>query len=384
MVDSGQKLEKQVKKILDESKGKTISWKNKQFLLLDWQKPMGQKTGEVKTDFLLVLEELNSNKIEMIKISGKQKNMGAVHNKLTAMWCETIYGKDWKKHIINQIKSIVEKDGFHKDKLVNFKKETITLGFRHEIMFEPNSGRERGAKTKPEIYPSVFWGEGCPKEYRDGKMKKLSNKTKQKLKKMNLTYEDNLDIVRDSGIPDYVLKADQSEIKSIDDILKRSYDIKEFAKDCKDDLIDAFFAQNYRINWKAECKHCGTEHRERYENVMNGARIKCLKKDNNSRVKAGKCPNCKKSGRKNSSSDPIQGTDRSMAVHVKWSIVNGKLDGVPILYENHQVDCEKVLVELRNCLLELGITDDSSFKIEMLKGKVTERTYNNLCNTNLN
>ena len=59
MVDSGQKLEKQVKKILDESKGKTISWKNKQFLLLDWQKPMGQKTGEVKTDFLLVLEELN-------------------------------------------------------------------------------------------------------------------------------------------------------------------------------------------------------------------------------------------------------------------------------------------------------------------------------------
>ena len=235
MVDSGQKLEKQVKKILDESKGKTISWKNKQFLLLDWQKPMGQKTGEVKTDFLLVLEELNSNKIEMIKISGKQKNMGAVHNKLTAMWCETIYGKDWKKHIINQIKSIVEKDGFHKDKLVNFKKETITLGFRHEIMFEPNSGRERGAKTKPEIYPSVFWGEGCPKEYRDGKMKKLSNKTKQKLKKMNLTYEDNLDIVRDSGIPDYVLKADQSEIKSIDDILKRSHDIKEFAKDCKED-----------------------------------------------------------------------------------------------------------------------------------------------------
>ena len=69
-----------------------------------------------------------------------------------------------------------------------------------------------------------------------------------KLKKMNLTYEDNLDIVRDSGIPDYVLKADQSEIKSIDDILKRSHDIKEFAKDCKDDLIDAFFALNYRIS----------------------------------------------------------------------------------------------------------------------------------------
>ena len=67
-----------------------------------------------------------------------------------------------------------------------------------------------------------------------------------------------------------------------------------------------------------------------------------------------------------------------MAVYVKWSVIDGKLDGIPMLYENHKKNCEEVLVNLRNCLLELGISDDSSFNIEMLRGKVTDRTQNNL------
>ena len=92
MVDSGQKLEKKVKRILDESIGSEIKWKERKFILLDWAKPMGQKTGEVKTDFLMILEEKDSKKIELVKISGKQRNMGAVHNKLTRIWCESIYG----------------------------------------------------------------------------------------------------------------------------------------------------------------------------------------------------------------------------------------------------------------------------------------------------
>ena len=49
--------------------------------------------GEFHDDFLLFLED-KKQKISMIKISGKQKNMGAVHNKLTAMWCESIYGEN--------------------------------------------------------------------------------------------------------------------------------------------------------------------------------------------------------------------------------------------------------------------------------------------------
>ena len=72
-----------------------------------------------------------------------------------------------------------------------------------------------------------------------------------------------------------------------------------------------------------------------------------------------------------------------MLVSVKFCVVNGKLDGVPILSEHHQVDCEKVLVELRNCLLKLNIPDDSNFDIQMLKGKVTERTKNNLVKEDL-
>ncbi len=376
LVDSGQKLEKKVKEILEKNVGKEISFEGKKFQFLEWGKPMGQKTGEVKTDFLLFLED-KKQKISMIKISGKQKNMGAVHNKLTAMWCESIYGENWEQHMKNQIQSILENDGFHKDKLVNFSKKQITLGFRHEIMYEPNSGRERGNPTKPEIYPAVFWGEGCPKEYRDGKIKTLTKETKDKLEKQDLVYGNNF--VKDSGIPDYVIKANADEINDLDNILNKLQDIKEFSKDYKDDMIDAFFAQNYRIDWKAKCKHCDAEHREMYVNDMDGDKIICIKKAPSGRNETAKCPKCGKTGRKNLSSTPIQGTDRSMAVYVKWSVIDGKLDGIPILYENHKKDCEEVLVNLRNCLLELGIDDDSDFNIEMLRDKTTDRTHNSLC-----
>ena len=390
MVDSGQKLERRVKDILDKNRGKKLSWKSKQFVLLDWGKPRGQKAGEVKTDFLLVLEELNSKKIEMIRISGKQNNKGAIHNKLTAMWCESIYGKDWKKHLVKQTRSIVEKDGFGKSKIVDFESKKITLGYRHEIMIEqstahplrPETGRARGIKTKPEIYPAVFWGEGCPKEYRHGKMKSLLPKTKQKLKELNLSYDNNINFIKDSGIPDYILQADEDDINTITDILNNLHVIKEFAITHKDDLIDAYFAQNYLMDRKVECRDCHILHRERYENVMKNGKIISLKK-NSRGVQRGKCPQCNSSKQTKSSSEFIQGLDRSMLVRVKFCVINEKLDGVPILSEHHQVDCEKVLVELRNCLLKLGIPDDSNFDIQMLKGKVTERTKNNLVKEDL-
>ena len=377
MVDSGQKLEKKVKEILEKNIGSKIIFNNKKFQFLEWGKPMGQKTGEVKTDFLLFLEDENQN-ISMIKISGKQRNMSAIHNKLTAMWCKSIYGEKWEDHLKNQFKNIVEKNGFQKDKLVNFDNQIIMLGFRHEIAYEPNSGRLRGNKTKPEIVPAIFWGDGCPIEYRDGKMKTLSSKTKEKLKKQNLVYGDNSDFVRDSGIPEYVLKTDEGEIESLEDILNQLHNIMEFSQDYKNELIDAFFAQNYRIDWKAICRHCNTKHREMYVNKMDGEKIRCLKKTTLGKNESAKCPECGQTGRKNVSSTPIQGTTRSMAVYVKWSVIDGKLDGIPMLYENHKKNCEEVLVNLRNCLLELGISDDSSFNIEMLRGKVTDRTQNNL------
>ena len=74
---------------------------------------------------------------------------------------------------------------------------------------------------------------------------------------------------------------------------------------------------------------------------------------------------------------------KAEGIDISFDVINEKLDGVPILSEHHQVDCEKVLVELRNCLLKLGIPDDSNFDIQMLKGKVTERTKNNLVKEDL-
>jgi hypothetical protein len=374
LANSGQKLEKKVKSILDESIGSEIKWIERKFILLDWAKPMGQKTGEVKTDFLLILEEKDSKQIKLIKISGKQRNMGAVHNKLTRLWCESIYGENWENHILKQILSISNKDGFHKDKIIDFKNKTITLGFRHEILYEPDSGRERGIKTIPEITPAVFWGDNCPIEYRDGKIKNLKQVIQQKLKNANLTYENNDEIIKNSGIPDYVIKADDDELKNLNDIIDKLDNIQEFSEHYKDELIDAFFAHNYRIDWKATCKHCQTKYRTIWGNVI---------KDNNIvSTNSQKCPSCKKSGRENSSSTPIQGLTRSMVLPIKWTIVEGKLDGVLSLKSFHKINSGDVLLSLRNCLIKLGIDDDDDFDLEDLRGKITERTSMNLTKEN--
>lgn len=375
MVNSGQKLEKKVKKILDDSTGTEITWLERTFVFLGWAKPMGQKTGEVKTDFLLILEEKDSKQIELIKISGKQRNMGAVHNKLTRIWCESIYGNDWKNHISKQILSISNKDGFHKDRIINFENNTITLGFRHEILYEPDSGRERGIKTIPEITPAVFWGEHCPVEYRDGKIKNMKHTIQQKLKNAHLTYEKNDDVIINSGIPNYVIKADDHELKNLNDIIKKLDDIQEFSEHYKDELIDAFLAHNYRIGWKATCKHCQTKYRTIWGNVVQDGIIIA--------TNSQKCPSCKKSGRENTSSTPIQGLTRSMVLPITWSVIGGKLDGVLSLKSFHEVNSGDVLLNLRNCLLELGIEDDDDFNLEVLKGKITERTFVNLSKENL-
>lgn len=378
MTNSGQKLEKKVKQILKETKdsGYKISWKGKEYLLLDFGKPMGQKTGETKTDFWLVFEEQGSEKLEVVKISGKQRNMSAVQNKLTKEWVSVIYGKNWKEHVKDQIRKIILKDGFKKDSLVNFSNEKITLGYRHEIMYEPESGRERGMKTRPEIYRSVFWGDGFPDEYVNGKMKDLSNNTKDKLNKIKLIDEANNNIVKNSGIPDYVIKTNADEIDDIGDILSNLQPIKKFSKKYKDDLVDAFYAHNYRIDWTATCKHCNGHYRVLRKNVIKDDVVVGLETGDG-------CPHCHEHGRKDVTSVPIQGGKRSLAIWIRWTVVNGKLDGVPVLDEPHEKIADDVLLDLRNCLLKIGIDDDDDFKIEMLKDKVTERTCNNLVREDL-
>ncbi len=93
-------------------------------------------------------------------------------------------------------------------------------------MYEPDSGRERGIKTIPEITPAVFWGYNCPIEYRDGKIKNMKHSIQQKLKNTNFIYDNNNEIIKNSGIPDYVIKADDDELKNLNDIIERLDDIQ--------------------------------------------------------------------------------------------------------------------------------------------------------------
>ena len=69
---------------------------------------------------------------------------------------------------------------------------------------------------------------------------------------------------------------------------------------------------------------------------MIGNKIICIKKTSSGKIETAKCPKCEETGRTKPSSVPIQGLNRSMVVYVKWSVIDGKLDGIPILYENHK------------------------------------------------
>ena len=275
MGDDG--AEKKVRAILGNSK---FTYKGKRYKIVINEKP----SPETKTDFYILAERLQSKKkiTKEFKISYKTTKYAFLENKLTSKRSEEIYGKNWKTIIKKQImqKNSFEvnqcwlkkspctslKEDFRDFPVVNFKKGRgygVVLGWRIEIedLHAPKVGRRRlSGKIKENIIDQILWGKGCSTEMRDAKIGK--------------------EIIKKSGIPDYILIKNPECIKTANDVFKNIQDIRKHAES-HNKVRNAFFTQN--LTWS------------------------------------------KTEGWKTESDT------RSFAVWIKWRAVNGKLSGRPVL-----------------------------------------------------
>ena len=293
--------EKKVRAILDNSK---FTYKGKRYKIVINEKP----SPETKTDFYILAERLQSKKkiTKEFKISYKTEKYAFLENKLTAERSEKIYGKNWEKIIKKQImqKNSFEvnqcwlkkspctslKEDFRDFPVVNFKKGRgygVVLGWRIEIedLHAPTvTLRLLSGKIKQNIIDQILWGKGCSTEMRDAKIGK--------------------EIIKKSGIPDYILIKNPECIKTADDVFENIQDIRKHAKS-HNKVRNAFFTQN--LTW--------------------------------SKTKGWK----------------TESDSRSFAVWIKWRTVKGKLSGRPVLDKPFTKTATDIQNELWSALEKIGL-----------------------------
>ena len=136
--------------------------------------------------------------------------------------------------------------------------------------------------------------------------------------------------ITNSGIPDFILIKDDKDIHDIQDVFDDLHDIREYAK--KHWKMRAGFIAQYN-RWDKQTKTWKTE-----------------------------------------------GFSRSFPVWIKWDVVKQKLRGRRIYDKPLEKSARDIIENLYNCLEEMGIPHDSSFRFEMLRGRVTDDTGSCGCN----
>jgi len=130
--------------------------------------------------------------------------------------------------------------------------------------------------------------------------------------------------ITNSGIPDFILIKEPENIKTIQDVFDDLHDIRKYAKKHWK-MRAGFIAQNNR--WNRQTKTWKTE-----------------------------------------------GFSRSFAVWVKWDVVNQCLRGRPVYNKPLEKSAGDIIENLSSCLEEMGISHDSNFSFEMLRGRVCDDT----------
>ena len=130
--------------------------------------------------------------------------------------------------------------------------------------------------------------------------------------------------ITNSGIPDFILIKDPESIKTIQDVFDDLHDIRKYAKKHWK-MRAGFIAQNNR--WNLQTKTWKTE-----------------------------------------------GFSRSFPVWIKWDVVKQKLRGRRIYDKPLEKSAGDIIENLSSCLEEMGISHDSNFSFEMLRGRVCDDT----------
>ena len=203
MVKEFSEAEKNIRKIIADSE--FFIFEGEKYAVDLVSKPIVKGGGgETKTDVYLVARNTKTQKTKEIKISFKKPNFSFVENKIKAERAAELYDKNWSNIIQEQIKEI--KNEFQARHLFYFKKTgrvergSITLGWRYEM--EDQGARKLGVKIKQDIAEQVWTNKNASSKYRDGVVDK---------KKVPM-----------SGVPNYYLNKNPSELLTVDDIFSKN------------------------------------------------------------------------------------------------------------------------------------------------------------------
>ena len=298
MVKDFSESEKKLREIISNSK--SFTFEGEAFVPELVTKPTIEGGGgETKTDVYIKARKISDNSISEIKISYKQKNFSFLENKIKKERAEAIYGKNWLQVVSQQIEQIKERFAHQPlvyfEKSGNTRKGSIKLGWRYEM--ESYGKRTLGVSIKQNIAKQVLQNENAIKKYADGFV--------------------NGNIIPGSGMPDYFLTENISQIKNTDDIFQNLVSAKDMINKSK--ITAAFLAQNY----------------DPFMDKQHG------------------------------------GNRRHLAVYVDWTAKNNKLSAnlvfdKPLLIDSNQ-QYDKLLIALE----KLGISVGKRFNLSKLEEKIS-------------
>jgi len=207
-----------------------FKWNDQPFSIEKVGKPRPQGKGECKTD--VYVKGVHNNLHKELKISIKLKDKYEFQeSKISAERAEAIFGEHWRNIVEETSRSIQHE--FEKlplmyvDQKGNTKANSVTMGWRLEITNKPRKLSAPICLIHQEIRDSIYKGINLPDEKKHALVKG--------------------DVIKDSGVAEYLLLFDEEEIHTVEDIMNHLQFIDSM--DVPPTYL-TFISNNYRVKEK--------------------------------------------------------------------------------------------------------------------------------------
>lgn len=201
--------------------GKIFNWLGEESTVIKSDKPT-TSSGECKTDIYIEVKNKKGEKNE-IKISVKLDNADFLENKISYERARLLFGNDCNEIISRSTKTIDMK--FHSDPLINFKKQTIILGWKFELLNKKSGHKSGELHLTPDQILDVYAGTNLPDEKKNAIV--------------------NGESINNSGVANYILTIGEQEDLTTQEYADRLIPINEYTNGKK--IYFACKALNYRI-----------------------------------------------------------------------------------------------------------------------------------------
>lgn len=209
-------------------KERTFCYEGAKWNVVLVDKPRPQENGECKTD-VYVLAETNGLKKEF-KISVKMSSSHEFQeNKIKKERAESIFGSDYK-NIIRKTAKKIEKE--FDNQFLLFQKEkhptkinSITMGWKLELATKPRKLSAKLELSDKEIKEYIYKGKNLAKDKKDSLV--------------------NGNVIKDSGVAEYILYMENDEKLTSDEIIQKLIPIDEMKIE---PMYLIFTANNFRTD----------------------------------------------------------------------------------------------------------------------------------------